>query len=72
MTSAKASGYVLPWSRVMRAASSSRWRKSCSRKAKKTSLRAMSGMSRQAGKAAFAAATARVDLGAPRRAGRGR
>ena len=65
MTSARASGKVLPWSRVMRAASSSRCRQTSSRKAKKTWLRAISGVSRQAGKAARAAATAALDLGGP-------
>ncbi len=40
-------------------ASSSRCFQASSRKAKKTWLRAMSGMSRQAGKAALAASTAR-------------
>ena len=51
----------------MRAASSSRCCQSCSRQAKKTSLRAMSGVSRQAGKAAAAAATAASTSGAPPR-----
>ncbi len=67
VTSAKASGKVLPWSRVMRAASSSRCCHISSRKAKKTWLRAMRGVSRQAGKAAFAAATARATSSAPPR-----
>jgi len=58
MTSARASGKVLPWSRVISAASSSRCSNMRPRKAKKMLLRAMSGMSRQAGKAAFAATTA--------------
>ncbi len=51
----------------MRAASSSRCCQSCSRQAKKTSLRAMRGVSRQAGKAAAAAATAASTSGAPPR-----
>ena len=58
MTSARASGKVLPWSRVMSARQLLAVRQSSSRKRKKTWLRAMSGMSRQAGKAALAAATA--------------
>ncbi len=49
VTSANASGKVLPWSRVMSAAISSRCRHMSSRKAKKTSLRAIRGRSRQAG-----------------------
>ena len=56
--SARASGKVLPWSRVMSAASSSRCWYMRFRNAKKMLLRAMSGMSRQAGNAALAAATA--------------
>ena len=67
MTSPSASGKVLPWSRVMSAASSSRCRQTSSRKAKKTWLRAMSGVSRQAGKAALAAATAASTSAAPPR-----
>jgi alkylated DNA nucleotide flippase Atl1 len=67
ITSARASGNVLPWSRVMRAASSSRWAKSSSRNRKKTWLRAMSGVSRQAGKAAWAAATALATSSEPPR-----
>ncbi len=57
-TSARASGNVLPWSRVMRRASSSRFSNMSCRNWKKMLLRAMSGMSRHAGKAAAAAATA--------------
>ena len=56
--SARASGKVLPWSRVMRRASSSRFSYMRFRNWKKMLLRAMSGMSRQAGNAAFADATA--------------
>ncbi len=67
VTSANASGKVLPWSRVMSAASSLRCCHISSRKAKKSWLRAMSGMSRQAGKAAFADATAASTSSAPPR-----
>ena len=59
VTPTNASAKVLPWSRVMSAASSSRCFQASSRKANRTWLRAMSGMSRQAGKASFAASTAR-------------
>jgi hypothetical protein len=67
VTSANASGNVLPWSRVMSAAISSRCRHMSSRKAKNSWLRAMSGMSRQAGKAAAAALTALSTSAAPPR-----
>jgi hypothetical protein len=58
VTPASASGNVFPWSFVTSAASSSRRFQASSRNAKKTWLRAMSGVSRQAGKAAWAASTA--------------
>ena len=47
VTSDRASGKVLPWSRATSAASSSRCRYISSRKTKKIWLREMSGMSRQ-------------------------
>ena len=62
-TSARASGKVLPWSRVMSAASSSRCSYMRLRNAKKMLLRAMSGMSRQAGNAAVGGFDRLVDLG---------
>ena len=63
VTPTRASGKVLPWSRVTSAASSSRCFQASSRKAKNTWLRTMSGRSRQAGKARLRGRHRAVDLG---------